>query len=274
MLNSLWKKTELESDSADMAWEQFHESSKTSRYGAALPNEQIVAEMNNLYTSLPYKNFEPILLPETLSPINTDFATIIQTRQTPAKVNAVPLTLTQLRTILHFAYGETRDNKSNPDIHRPFRTVPSGGALYPLELYFYHSGQIEGLAAGIYHYSPTFNALHFIKPGNFNSELAQALVEFQSHLAEQLSVVIFITGLFQRSIFKYRNKGYRFCLLEAGHVAQNINLAATALQLGVINIGGFYDRKIDDLLEIDGLNHSILYMNGLCAGGNDEPDAH
>ncbi|ASY82116.1 hypothetical protein BJK05_19880 [Pectobacterium polaris] len=274
MLNSLWKKIALESDSADMAWEQFHESSKTSHYDAALPNEQIVAEMNNLYTSLPYKNFEPILLPETLSPIDTGFSAIIQARQTPAKVNAAPLTLTQLRTILHFAYGETRDNNDNPGVQRSFRTVPSGGALYPLELYFYHSGQIEGLATGIYHYSPVLNALHFIKPGNFHSELAQALVEFQSDLAEQLSVVIFITGMFQRSIFKYRNKGYRFCLLEAGHVAQNINLVATALQLGVINLGGFYDRKIDDLLGLDGLNHSILYMNGLCAGGNDEPDAH
>ena len=61
-------------------------------------------------------------------------------------------------------------------------------------------------------------------------------------------MVVFITAMFQRSIFKYRNKGYRFCLLEAGHVAQNMNLAATGLGMGVIDLGGFFDRRVDALL--------------------------
>ncbi len=267
MLNTLWKKTELESDSADMAWEQFHESSKTGRYDLALSNEQVVAEMDNLYTSLPYKNFAAIPLPHDIVEISSKFADILQARSTPTVCKPVSISLAQLHTILFFAYGETRDNRDNLYIHRPFRTVPSGGGLFPLELYFYHAGYVEGLDPGIYHYSPALNALHFVKPGNWSAELGQALVEFQSHLADNLSIVVFITAMFQRSIFKYRNKGYRFCLLEAGHVAQNINLAATALNLGVINIGGFYDRKIDALLELDGIHHSILYMNGLCAGG-------
>jgi SagB-type dehydrogenase family enzyme len=268
----LWKKTELNTDSAEMAWEQFHESSKTGRYDLALTNQQVVEQMDNLYTSLPYHHFQPIALPDTVLQSRHQFADIVQARRTPATVEPTHITLAQLRTLLFLAYGQTRDNSDNAYIHRPFRTVPSGGALYPLELYFYHPGRIEGLEAGIYHYSPALNAVHFIKPGLFQHELAAALVEFQSQLAEQLSVVIFITAMFQRSVFKYRNKGYRFCLLEAGHVAQNINLAATALDLGVINIGGFYDRKIDALLELDGLHHAILYINGICAGGQHDSD--
>lgn len=267
MLNSKWHETELASDS--MAWEQFHESSKTGRYDVALPRERVVAEMDNLYPSLPYRNRERIVLPDALAPVDRCFADIVLGRATPHEIAPVPVSMVQLRTILHFAYGQTRENIDSPHITRAFRTVPSGGALYPLELYFYHRGSIEGLQPGIYHYSPEANALHPIRPGNHDAELSQALVEFQSDLAGKLSLTIFITALFERSVFKYRDKGYRFTLIEAGHVAQNINLGATALGFGAINLGGFYDRLVDELLGLDGLNHSILYLNGICAGDHD-----
>ena len=55
-------------------------------------------------------------------------------------------------------------------------------------------------------------------------------------------------------------KGNRFVLLEAGHVAQNINLVANALGLGAVNLGGYYDREIDDFLGLDGVTHSTIYM--------------
>jgi len=272
MLNSLWQTTALDSDPGEMAWEQFHESSKTGQYDLALSNEQVLAEMDKLYPSLPYKNFAPIALPDTLAPIERAFADIVRARATPAACRPAPLSLEALRTVLYCGYGVTRDNRDHAYVRRGFRTVPSGGALFPLELYFYQRGEVAGLAPGIYHYSPVENALRLLQPGNFDERIADALVGFQSGLARQLSVVIFITAMFQRSIFKYRNKGYRFCLLEAGHVAQNMNLAATGLGMGVIDLGGFFDRRVDALLGLDGIHHSILYMNGLCAG-QDHDDA-
>lgn len=272
MPNTTWFETALPGESAGTAWEQFHESSKTSHYDIALPRERVVEEMDGLYASLPYRNMEHIALPETIAPVERGFEEIVLGRVTPSDIRRTSISLVQLRTILHFAYGMTRHNQDNPYIHRGFRTVPSGGALYPLELYFYHGGSVDGLPAGIYHYAPDANALHRIASGKCDAALSRGLVEFQRDLAAQLSVTIFITALFNRSVFKYRDKGYRFTLLEAGHVAQNINLTATALGFGVVNLGGFYDRVIDELLGLDGLNHSILYMNGLCAGGHD--DAH
>ena len=263
---SLWQDTALDTDPRDMAWEQFHESSKTGQYDLALSSEQVLAEMDNLYPSLPYKNLPAIALPDGLAPLEGRFADIVRARVTPRTVRPVPLSLLELRTVLYCAYGETRDNAGDPYIRRAFRTVPSGGGLYPLELYFYQRGDVEGLEPGIYHYSPAANAVHLVRPGNADAPIAEGLVAFQRHLASDLSVVVFVTALFQRSVFKYRNKGYRFCLLEAGHAAQNLNLAATALGMGVINIGGFFDRRIDALLGLDGLHHSIVYMNGLCAG--------
>ena len=77
--------------------------------------------------------------------------------------------------------------------------------------------------------------------------------------------MFFMTAMFERTVFKYGDRGYRFTFLEAGHVAQNMSLVATALGLGCVNIGGFYDREIDEFLGIDGLTHSTLYM--LAIGG-------
>ena len=72
--------------------------------------------------------------------------------------------------------------------------------------------------------------------------------------------MVFITCCFQRSTYKYGNRGYRFALFEAGHVAQNISLVSHGLGLQCVNIGGFYDQKIDHLLGLDGVNQSTLYL--------------
>jgi SagB-type dehydrogenase family enzyme len=76
-------------------------------------------------------------------------------------------------------------------------------------------------------------------------------------------VMIFITAVFERSVFKYGDRGYRFVLLEAGHVGQNLSLVANGLGLGAVSVGGYFDRKIDGLLGIDGLNHSTVYIISL-----------
>lgn len=266
MLNSVWKKVELPEESQSLYWEQLHENSKTGHYDRALSNEQVLREMKNLYETLPYNSLPAIPLPTSNAPITNKFEAIIQNRVTAQNMAPSNITLEQWRTILHFAYGETRSNKNDPYIPRPFRTVPSGGALYPLELYFFSNGFIQGLEAGLYHYSPSKNQVELVKKGDISDEIASCLVAFQSNLAHDTAAIIFITAMFNRSIFKYRDRGYRFVLIEAGHVAQNINLTATALDLGVINIGGYHDRLIDKLLKLDGLNHSTIYLNGICQG--------
>jgi SagB-type dehydrogenase family enzyme len=263
MTETLYEKVEWNQEPEVGNWELFHESAKTGRYDKALTNEQVLAEMQNMYESFPYTNKKAIPLPQTFSNIEESFEKIVLNRKTTAKCKPIQMSLQDLRTILHFGYGETRDNKNDDYIPRPFRTVPSGGALYPLELYFFSNGNVEGLEAGLYHYSPSLNAVHLMRKGDFRKEIGSALVEFQSSLAEELSIIVFITAVFQRSIFKYREKGYRFALLEAGHVSQNMNLAATALQYGVINIGGYYDREMDNFLALDGLNQSVIYLTGI-----------
>jgi len=83
------------------------------------------------------------------------------------------------------------------------------------------------------------------------------------------AAVILITAVFQRTTFKYGERGYRFALIEAGHVAQNIDLVAGALHLPAANLGGFFDRELEALLDIDGVEQSLVYAVAL--GSNPDP---
>jgi SagB-type dehydrogenase family enzyme len=78
-------------------------------------------------------------------------------------------------------------------------------------------------------------------------------------LASTCGALFVVSAMFWRSRFKYGLRGYRFTLLEAGHVVQNLQLAAAASGLGCLPIGGFFDRRLDDILALDGVNESALY---------------
>ena len=125
-----------------------------------------------------------------------------------------------LGAVLRRMQSVTRDNEDT-DYPRPFRSAPSGGALYPLELYAWVRS-VDGLRPGLYHYDPYEHELDDLGP----AELEHAFV--QQDLVGSSAAGILIGSVFFRSVFKYGERGYRFVLLEAGHVAQNAVLAARA----------------------------------------------
>ena len=135
------------------------------------------------------------------------------------------------------------------------RPVPSGGALYPLELYVV-ALTVESLEAASFHYDPFRHRLERIGSGA-RAAVGAALVD--PALAEHASALVVITAMFWRSRFKYGLRGYRFALLEAGHVVQNMVLAAAALRIPALPLGGFYDRCVDDLVDADGLDEATVY---------------
>ena len=77
---------------------------------------------------------------------------------------------------------------------------------------------------------------------------------------ESCAVALVVTAMLWRSRFKYGQRGYRFALLEAGHLAQNVLLASEGLDLAAVPVGGFYDRRLAALLAIDGVNEVPLYV--------------
>ena len=237
--------------------EQFLESSKLGRFDAFPPQEVISQRLLGLLESFSYDGYPATALPSPQS-IDAQFSRVISSRVSARAMKACPLGMTQLAALLHYSYGITRTNEGT-GFPRPFRSAPSGGGLYPLEIYF-HSNHVVGLPPGLYHYNPLRNNVRLLRAGDHTSRIKDSLVQFQRAVAHDLSALFFLTAVFERSTFKYGARAYRFIFLEAGHVAQNLNLVATALGLGCLNIGGYYDREIDGFLGLDGISHSTIYM--------------
>jgi SagB-type dehydrogenase family enzyme len=161
----------------------------------------------------------------------------------------------QLGTLLQAAYGVL----DTVDLWGEFceRPVPSGGGLYPLELYVLCQ-RVGGLDGGVYHYVPLGHRLEVVRPHALPTHLISELFLGQPYLVDAAAVVV-ITAVVQRSLWKYEDRGYRYILLEAGHVAQNLNLCAEALGLASLNLGGFFDEDMMALLKLDQDREIVLY---------------
>jgi SagB-type dehydrogenase family enzyme len=181
----------------------------------------------------------------------------IEARRSRREFGTGPIAVAEVAALLHAAYGVT-DQLEAPDGSRalPLRAVPSGGALYPLELYV-AALRVDGLEAGLYHFDPLLGCLEIARIGLASDELA-ALSTYPD-IVSPCAALLLVAAVFGRTRFKYGLRGYRFALLEAGHVGQNVLLAATAFGLAAVPLGGFYDRPTDEFLGLDGVNESTLY---------------
>lgn len=133
------------------------------------------------------------------------------------------------------------------------RGVPSAGALYPLELYVL-AFRVEGAAPGAYHVDPIGRSLARLGP---LPDLAGVFVD--PAVTEQAAALLVVTALFRRSRCKYGLRGYRFALLEAGHLLQAVLLLAAATGIDALPLGGFYDGELERALGVDGVDESVLY---------------
>jgi SagB-type dehydrogenase family enzyme len=140
------------------------------------------------------------------------------------------------------------------------RSAPSAGALYPIETYL-SVQMVEGIEPGIYHYGVREHELELLRPGDFRVEVAEAALD-QGFLAEA-AVVFAWTAVFARSKWKYKERAYRYVYLDAGHIAQNVALAAVAVGLGSCHIAALYDDEVNAILGVDGKEESIIYMTAL-----------
>jgi SagB-type dehydrogenase family enzyme len=163
-----------------------------------------------------------------------------------------PVGIGDLASVLAAAYASETGGR---------RPVPSAGALYPLELYVI-AAAVRGLERGVYHLQPFRFQLSRLSPLSW-AALRAALVE--PEVVDRAAALVVVTAVFARTRFKYGLRGYRFALLEAGHVVQNALLAATVLGLPALPLGGFYDRRLDEIVGADGLDEATVYA--LALGG-------
>jgi len=165
-----------------------------------------------------------------------------------------PLTIAELGTLLEASYGVTGTLAGTP---QTLRSAPSGGALYPLELYV-ACRRVDGVSHALHHYDPLRHGLEELRTLAADEELA-ALTPYEELVAGCAALVV-VTGMLWRSRFKYGARAYRFTLMEAGHVAQSFLLAVEALGLASTPTGGFFDRRADSLVGADGIHETVLYL--------------
>ncbi|HEV8327540.1 MAG TPA: SagB/ThcOx family dehydrogenase [Nitrospiraceae bacterium] len=249
-----WEDLGIGSGHDDILWELFHENTKLSRCFSGRSPKEIEKHVEGLQESLSFDGYPIITLPRLLPPMAMSVGKAIQSRTSEREMIPRMVRLKQLATILHHSYGVTRRAGYGD---RGLRATPSAGALFPLEL-FVHARCVHDLAPGLYHYNPTKHHLRHVRKGDCTEEIGNCFTE--PAIPRQASLIVFVTALFERTTFKYGDRGYRFVFLEAGHVVQNINIVCSALRLGSLNVGGFFDREIDKFLRLNGLNHSIIYI--------------
>jgi SagB-type dehydrogenase family enzyme len=151
-----------------------------------------------------------------------------------------PLTLTEVSQLLWAAQGIT-------ELSRGFRTAPSAGALYPLEVYVIISN-VEGVAIGVYKYKPCQHEIVKVRDGDVSDELTAAALG-QTWIGDG-SVVILFSAVYEITTQKYGDRGIRYVHMEAGHAAQNVYLQAVSLNLGTGVVGAFQDDEVRSILNM------------------------
>lgn len=262
-MGSEWQTIAFGSQTESLLWELFHENTKLSRLSFRRSAQEVEKYVAGLLESLPFDGYPTVKLPKRLPPLTMSIEQAMRSRTSAREMRSGLVRMEQLAAILYYGYGITRHPPGGP---RALRTIPSAGALYPLEV-FVQVRHVDKLAPGIYHYNPLRHHLRNVREGDYTDELSRCLI--QHSIPQNASLFIFITALFERSTFKYGDRGYRFVLLEAGHVAQNINIVCTGFRLGSLNVGGFFDRESDAFLQLDGITHSNIYM--VAIGTNSKP---
>ena len=173
----------------------------------------------------------PLPEPRTAGDVSVEQA--LRERRSVRSYKDAPLDLGEISQILWSAQGITSA--------RGFRTAPSAGALYPLELYII-VGNVKNLPPAIYKYTPRDHALIEIASGDKRSQLSRAALR-QSSIRKAPAVLLFC-AVYERVTGKYGQRGIRYVHMEVGHAAQNVSLQAIALGLHTAVIGAFRDEEV------------------------------
>lgn len=205
-----------------------------------------------------------VQLPEP-GDLEVALGTVLGQRRSSREFAGDPLSLADLGAVLGHSAGvtETRSERiGSTEVERSFRAYPSGGGLYPVELYVTVTN-VEGVEPGTYAYVPGDHELRLVSEADGDDperQLHRAFLDGETvETASGANVAIHAVGTFWRSKAKYGPLGYQLVLLEAGHVAQNVLLVATARELAACPISGFDDHALNDLLGVDGTDEAAVY---------------
>ena len=180
----------------------------------------------------------------------------IQQRRSRRNYSRQDMTQEELSRLLHCTGGITEERWGNK-----LRSAPSAGALYPIEIYLMIH-RVKDLEPGLYHYAVQDHTLELLRAEDLRGEIVRhgLMQEFLG----QANLVFVFTAILQRLRWKYQERSYRYALIEAGHLGQNVYLEATSMGMGACAVGAFLDDGLNNLLGVDGQDEAAIYM--LAAG--------
>jgi SagB-type dehydrogenase family enzyme len=192
-----------------------------------------------------------IKLPAPVLHGDTSVEEALYNRRSVREFRDGPITMREASQLLWAAQGTTGTGWTKG------RTAPSAGGLYPLEVYV-AIGNVEGIAPGIYKYSPGGHELYKVAEGDKRAELSVAALGQAS--VKNSAMAIVIAGVYERTTGKYGAQGVKYVHMEAGHAAQNVCLQAVPLHLGTVTVGAFSDDGVRTAMGMRGDERPLYIM--------------
>lgn len=231
----------------------FHRSSKDTSGGGTVHIPKDSALWPESWKTITYKSYGHL---PTMALGHTERAAdlyeSIRHRKTNRDFSRRPVSREDLSRLLAYSAGRVNGSR---------RAHPSGGGRYPLEIYPFVLSGTETLPSGLYHYNIKDHALDILWSRRFEKDDLGEITGYE--WARSASVLLVLTAVFDRNQRKYGERGYRYTLIEAGHVGQNVYLNAAAQGMMCCALGGTRDAELEKLLDIDGITESVVYTIAL-----------
>lgn len=241
----------LTQDYEKMLWANYH-SNVANIMLSIKSNQTSVTAQKPQSRSLLFTHYPSIKLKPTLNTIKLDWTETLLNRRSSYDMRPDhPIDFNLLSNLLVLSYQTRKGNKGSIR-----RTIASAGALYPIDIYVHTSQPLSHKHnSNLSYYDVDNQSLRLLNM----PQCRLADVFQQTDLFEASAIHVFLTINLEDTLKKYGEKGYQLALLEAGHIAQNFNLVATALKLPSVNICGFNQQALNKFLLLDGLVQSAVY---------------
>ena len=189
-------------------------------------------------------------------PVN--FLEVIELRASVRQYSQVPLTIKELSYLLWCTQGV----KMGLPKGASKRNVPSAGARHAFETYLFIQN-VKGIKPGLYRYLAFEHALLPLRTAEEMGEAFCACFRAQN-MTKNNAVTFVWSAVPERMTYLFGSRAYRYLFLDAGHVCQNLYLAAQTVKIGVCALGAYEDDKLNEVLGLDGKNEFAIY--GATAG--------
>ena len=225
-------------------------SVRTSRHALDWPNQPLPFKV--------YKSLDPIPLPRDLTTSSMPALEAVSARS--GSIDA--LTIGDLAKLAYYSAGITKTIQ-HPGRKMYFRAAACTGALYHIDLYLI-TGELQGLAPGVYHFSPHDFSLRMLRSGDYRGSLVDATFG-EASISEAPAVAV-LASTYWRNAWKYQDRAYRHVGWDSGTILANLLAVAGGAGLPAKVVLGFADEPVTRLLDLDSDKEGAVALVPLGAG--------